>query len=148
MTAGDPVKRYRNMPKHGIAGWRLNPDDGNKKLEFQLVPTPEPEFDYERDVIELYSTKEIKFFMQANKYLFQQGFLTEYEGEAEPVDTTNMLTDDEVLTIATQRNVPSLKKQIEELTSRVSVQRIYDTAKEIGRPAKTLEIIKNHLDTL
>ncbi len=147
MTAGDPILRYALVPKHGITGWRLNPDDG-KKLEFELVPHQEPPFDYERDVIELYSDKEVKFFRQANRYLFSQGFLTEYLGEAEPVDVTNMLTDAEVLEIASTRNVNQLNSRIKDLTSLVSVQRILNAAQEIGRPAKTLELIRKRLEDL
>ncbi len=147
VTAGEPIMRYLRIPKHGITGWRLDPDDRDRKIIFELTPTDDT-FMYERDVVEVYTDKELKFFKQANKYLFQQGFLTEYIGEPEPIDTSNMLTDAQVLEIASERSVKRIEAKLKELTSLVSVQRIYDTATEIGRPSKTLEIMKARLDEL
>lgn len=145
--AGEPIARYLRVPKHGITGWRLNPEDHDKKIEFELTPINDT-FDYERDVIEIYSDKELKLFKQANRYLFTQGFLTEYEGEPEPIDTTNMLTDAQVLELASERSIKRIETKLGELTSRVSVKRVYDTAVEIGRPAKTLAVMKARLDAL
>jgi hypothetical protein len=148
MTAGEPIARFTLTPKHGITGWRLNPDDNNRKVEWALTPTPEPEFDYERDVIELYSDKEVKFFKQANRYLLKEGLIREFEGTPKPIDITNMLTDEQVMEIATDTQIKRLKNRLAELTSKVSVDRIYRTAIEIGRPAKTLELMKERLDEL
>lgn len=147
MTAGEPLARYARVPSYGITGWRLNPDDNLKKIEFSLVPTND-DFDYERDVIELYSDKEIKFFKQANRYLFAQGLLKDYEGTPVPIDVTNMLTDSQVLEFASERSIKRLEVKLQEITSAVSMKRVYDTAVEIGRPAKTLTLMKTRLEEL
>lgn len=147
VTAGEPIARFVRIPQHGITGWRLNPDNQDRKVEFELTPI-NAEFDYERDVIEIYSEKELKFFRQANRYLFQQGFLSPYEGQSEEVDTTNMLTDAQVLELATEQSIKRIESKLQTLTSRISVDRVYKMAQEIGRPAKTLSVIKARLDQL
>ena len=144
LTAGDPVARYTKTVNHGISGFRLNPDDDWRKIEFQLI-TDRVDPPYEDAVLELYTDKEVKFFRQANRYLFQAGLIREYIGEATPVDTRNVLDDDQILEIASTRNIQQLTKRVQDITSLITMRRIIEVAKEIGRPAKTLEILNDHL---
>jgi hypothetical protein len=147
LTAGEPFVRYTKTVNHGITGFRLNPDDNDRKIEFQLI-TFGPHPPYEDAVLELYSDKEVKFFRQANRYLFQAGLIREYEGEAPAVDMSNVLDEDEILEIASTRNIQQLEKRIQAITSKITMRRIYEVAQEIGRPAKTLALLEQHLAQL
>lgn len=147
LTAGEPVARFTKTVNHGITGWRLNPDDDWKKIEFSLI-TANADADYEDAVLEIYTEKELKFFQQANRYLFKAGLLRPYEGAASPVDTSNILTEDEIMDIASTHNIPQLLKRLDAISSIVTMRRIVDVAKEIGRPARTLQLLEERLAKL
>lgn len=148
MTVGtEPIARYIKTVNHGITGFRLNPDDEWRKVEFSLV-TEGPNAPYEDTVLELYTEKEHAFFRQANRYLFQAGLIQPYQGEATKVDTTNVLTSDEIYELASTRNIQQLSKRLADITSKVTMTRILEVAQEIGRPAKTLEFMKERLSQL
>lgn len=146
MTAGDPYKRYITAVVYPITGWRIDPDT-NRAVEFTLT-SPGKEMSYEDEVLELYSDREVKFFLQKNKYLLESGLVKEFSGEPDEVDLTNALNDDEVFAAANIRLQNDLKARLAELTSIVTVKRILLQAKEIGRPIKILEIIENRLKEL
>lgn len=145
MATEPPVKKYQKAIVSQVGGTRLDSD--NKQVYFILKSGPDG-FDYEYEVLEVYSDREDKFIRQANRKLFELGMLKEYIGDIREIDTTNLLTDDQIRDIAGTTNVPSLLKKLQELTSTFTVQRVLDTAKEIGRPAKTLDLIANRLKEL
>lgn len=146
VAAGDPIARYVKTVDHPITGWRLSPED-NKQVEF-ILSTPTTEFDYDTAVLEFYNERDLRFFLQRNKYLIENGLVKIFTGEAEPVDTTNLLTDDQVQEIATTRTPAAMIKRLSELTSDLTVKRVLAVAKEIGRPAKMLTIIEERLQQL
>lgn len=133
-----PYKRYVKTIKSQVAGLRLN--DEGKQASFILHTGPD--FDYEQDVLEIYSDREHRYFLQANRTLIAKGLLKEYNGVKGEIDKTNLLTDDEIETIATTKSMPVLMKRLGELTSKVTVDRVLATATEIGRPQKFLEAIR------
>lgn len=147
LTAGDPVKKYATTVAHPITGWRLDPDTG-RQIEFVLTSPSKDEFSYEHEVIELYGDKEVKFFIQRNKYLIESGLVKEFTGTTDEVDTTNLLSDEEVMQIATIRQQPELKERLAGMTSKITVQRVLNIAKEIGRPAKIIALIESRLAEL
>ncbi len=146
VAQGEPYKRVVKTVDHPITGWRIDPDSG-KQVEF-ILSTPTPEFDYESDVLEFYSEKDWKFFQQRNRYLITKGLVKEFEGVPEAIDTTNLLTDDDIFKIATMTQAMSLNKRLRELTSPLTVKRILAVAEEVGRPAKTIALIKARAEEL
>lgn len=141
-----PYKRYVKTVPSSIGGIRLN-SEGTNTTEFVLRSHPDG-FVYDDEVLEIYTDREDRFLRQSNKTLFQKGYLKEYIGEQPQLDTSNMLTDSEIEEIASIRNVAVLQKRLNEITSILSMKRILDLATEIGRPAKTLQIIKKRHDDL
>lgn len=149
LSAGDPVKKYVKTIKSKVSGSRLEPGSTNIRPIFFVLETHDSgEFVYEDEVLELYSDRETKHFLQSNRSLIRQGLLQEYNGEAEPVDTSNMLTNDMVQEIASTRNANELTTRLNTYTSGVSVSRILEAATTIGRPKKILDIINARLTAL
>lgn len=146
ISVGDPIKRYVKTVDYQITGWRLDPDTG-KQVPF-ILATPTEEFDYDTAVLEFYSEKDHKFFLQKNKYLFERGLIKEFAGTPAEVDLTNTLSDDEILELATTRLPNQLKSKLDTITSDVTMKRVLAQAKEIGRPIKVLEIIEARLKEL
>lgn len=146
VAVGEPIARYVKTVDHAITGWRLDPES-KKQVEF-ILTTPTPEFDYDTAVLEFYTDKDLAFFKQKNRYLIEQGLVKEYTGEAEPVDTTNLLTDAEIQEIAATRTPTQMAKRLNELTSALTVKRVLAVAEEVGRPAKTLDQIRARVKEL
>lgn len=146
VAAGDPIKRFVKTVDHPITGWRIDPETG-KQVEF-ILSTPTENFDYDTAVLEFYSEKDWKYFQQKNKYLIAAGLVKEYTSAPEEVDTTNLLTDEEVYKIATTTQFHVMTKRLEELTSPQTVKRVLAVAEEVGRPAKTLAYIKARAEEL
>ena len=144
MSVEEPVRRYQKTIRSQVGGLRM--DTEGKVVAFILKSSPTGSFDYEYDVLEVYSDREDRYIRQANRKLFESGMLKEYVGEMPALDTTNMLSDSEIRDIAGTTNVPSLNKKLQEITSAFTIQRVLDMAKEIGRPAKTLDLITNRLN--
>lgn len=141
----EPFKKYTKTVDYVVTGWRLDTD--GRQVEF-ILESPTETFDYEQEVLEIYSEREDKFFRQRNRRLFEKGLIKEFTGEPETVDETNFLTDAEVNEIATIRSSEELKNELNALTSRATVLRIQKAAKEIGRPARIMKVIDTRLSEL
>jgi hypothetical protein len=142
----EPYKKYVKTVPSSIAGKRFN-DRADAEVGFLLRSVPGV-FSYDDEVLEVYSDREDRFLKQANKSLFESGMLKEYTGNRSAMDTRNIMSDEDVLEIASLRNVMQLSKKLEDIDSKITAQRILDTAKEIGRPAKTLELIEKKVKDL
>jgi len=137
---------YRKTTEHAISGWRIDPTN-KKEVEFYLV-NPKDTFSYDDDVLEIYSDKEDKFLIQRNRYLFEQGMLVEFRGNSMEVDMSNVLTDEDVESIATIKTSGDMYTRLQELNSKIAVERVFKTAQYIGRPAAILKVIKQRLEEL
>ncbi len=145
-ASGDPYKRFVKTVEYAITGWRLD-DQGKSQAEFVLA-SPLKEFDYEMEVLEVYSEKEYKFLLQKNRYLFQSGLLKEYDGAPDEVDMSNILSDDEIFALASTRLPNDLKSKLSAITSHVTVKRVKHMAEEVGRPIKILSLINERIEQL
>lgn len=146
-TQEQAYKRYAKACKYTISGMRLDPDDHWRKVEFILI-NPDGTFKYEYDVIEIYSEKEYKFFLNKNRYLIENGLIKEYfDGPTAPV-ITNMMTDDEVEEIAGLRTLQKLEERLAVINSRATLQRIYDAAVEIGKSKRMLDAIQERINSI
>lgn len=142
----EPYKRFVKTVVHPITGWRVDPES-NRQVEFVLASL-RPEFDYDSEVLEIYSEREYKFLQQKNRYLFEAGLLKEYDGMPDDIDMTNVLTDDEIFTLSSVRLPNDLKGRLLPITSNITLKRVLASAKEIGRPAKVISIIEERLQQL
>lgn len=139
-----PVRRYIKAVPSKVAGVRLDAN-GKEQVGFILQSDPDT-FNYDKEVLEIYSEREDRAVKQLNRALFSNGYLIEYNVEAPPIDTSNMLTDEQIVEIASLRNINALEARIRELTSPFTLQRILIAANDIGRPAKTVAVIQKRLD--
>jgi len=142
-----PVKKYVKTIPSKVGGIRFD-SRGEHEVGFILETSDQTKFVYDDEVLEVYTSREDRALRQLNRKLFEQGFLKEYLEEAPALDTTNMLTDAEIEEVARISNINSLKTRLLDFTSAVTVQRILKSAEEIGRPAKTLELIRQRLETV
>lgn len=151
------VRRYVKTVPHILSGLRLNPHNPKERMEF-LLKTPENNFDfqtrlvktvdYEEEVLEIYSDTELKVFERLNRSLIESGLLKEYAGEANSVDTTNLLNDDEVNDIAETRQLPVFKSKINKITSVISLKRIRKAIEELNRPVSLVKAVENRIHEL
>lgn len=143
ITANNPpLYKYAKVIPSKLSGLRLDP------VTYQEIPfllRSKGDFDYEHDVIELYSEREHKHFLQVNRVFIKSGFLKEYHGENEPEDLTNVISDEEVERIASTRTLMALKKALADITSPITLDRILQMAKHIGRPLSIISLIEERI---
>lgn len=136
------VARYVKVGLNSITGWRLDPYDSRKRIDF-FLSTPEKNFDfttkmvtgftYDDEVLELYSEEEHKAFQRYNRLAIESGIFKPYLGEAEKLDDTNLLDDTQIEEIAKIPNLKALEKRLRDLTSVVTLDRILEMMQELGR---------------
>ncbi len=142
----DPVQRYATTVRSKISGERLDPLNG-RPITF-ILSSSSDDFLYEDDVIEIYSDKEHRFFQQANRLFFTNGYLKPYNASAPPLSMANILSDEEVERLASTRTIPAMKKALSLVNSRVSLDRILEMARYIGRPQSVLNLIEDRIKEL
>lgn len=147
-TADEVVARYAKTVNWSISGRRLDPHDHKREIIFILGQRVNNEFAYDTDVIELYSPLEVRFFVQSNKYLFEQGLIAEYENERSQVDFTNVLTDEDVYRIAASKTFTDFLLAVGDIDSPITLNRIIAAAEELNRPKKLIAQIRLHVDSV
>lgn len=144
LTADEPVARYAKTIRSKIAGVRLHPESG-AQVGFVLESNEDPDtFDYDTEILELYTDKEHRFFKQANKKLIEEGLLKPFSGTAEDVQLNNLVPDEELEDVVSTSNQAELKARLTKYTSLVTVERALSLAKEIGRPRRILTVIEQY----
>lgn len=142
-----PVKKYVKTIPSKLGGIRFDAR-GEREVGFVLETINPDQFVYDDEVLEVYTEREDRALRQLNRKLFELGYLKEYAQDAPALDTANMLSDEEILEVAKTPNINTLKARLLDFTSAVTVERVLKAAQEVGRPAKTLEVIKQRLDTI
>lgn len=144
----EPYKRYRKTIPSVVAGRRLSVD-GRAEVAFLLCSAPDGDTnDYSTAVLEIYSEAEDAYLRQRNKGLFNQGLLAEYSESAPALVIDGSLTDQQIFDIASTTNIIALGKKLKELTNFANATRVLSTAKEIGRPEKSIALIQSRVDEL
>jgi hypothetical protein len=146
VNSSPPVKRYVKTIPSMVGGLRFD-TVGERQVGFILESDPAGFF-YDDEVLEIYTEREDRALRQLNRELFTQGFLKEYKAEAPEVDTTNMLSDEDIIEVASIQNIKTLESRIKQLTSPFTMQRILTAANDIGRPSKTIALIQARLDEI
>lgn len=147
--------RYKKTTVGAVAGIRLNPRDGTR-MPFILMSDfknfdPETNtltFNYDTDVIEIYSEQEDRVFLALNRYLFQNGLIAPYDGTRDSVDMSNALSDAEISDIAGSKNLLNFKKRIKAIDSVTTLQRIKDTTERADRPISFIRAIEERIKEL
>lgn len=152
------VKRYTKTVPYIVSGKRLNPHNKTAKMDFTLKTHSKDfdfetkkakSFDYEHEVVELYSEDEVRFFIRMNRYLLDQGLIKEYFGtNPSQANLDNFLSDEEIKEIAASRTPPILKKKIHTITSTVTLERIKAAAIILNRTIGMIAILDNKIHDL
>ena len=153
---GKIFKRYSKVPVHMIAGMRPDPYETRKSISWVLQTKDENysirekqlTFEYEDEVIELYSQFEVDTFKRLNKNLFDQGFFKEYIGEQAAVNTTNTISDNELENIANIRSNEAFAVEINKLTSPLTLERLKQIATAAGKSVKKIQLIDSRIEAL
>jgi hypothetical protein len=149
-------KRYSKVPVHMLSGMRPDPYETRKSIPWILqskdknynIKAKHLEFEYEDEVIELYSQFEVDTFKRLNKNLFDQGFFKEYAGEQAPVNTTNTISDNELENIANIRSNEAFAVEINKLTSPLTLERLKQIATAAGKSVKKIQLIDSRIEAL
>lgn len=133
----DPYETRKTIP------WILQSKDTNYNIKAKHL-----EFEYEDEVIELYSQFEVDTFKRLNKNLFDQGFFKEYVGEQAPVNITNTISDNELENIASIRSNEAFAVEINKLTSPLTLERLKQIATAAGKSVKKIQLIDARIEAL
>jgi hypothetical protein len=149
-------KRYSKVPVHMISGLRPDPYETRKSIPWVLQTKDENYsikekkliFEYEDEVIELYSQFEVDTFKRLNKSLFDQGFFKEFIGEQAPVNTTNIISDNDLENIANIRSNEAFAVEINKLTSPLTLERLKQIATAAGKSVRKIQLIDARIEAL
>jgi len=157
-------KRYKKTVLNALSGYRVDPYNPGKKLSW-LLSTPESalefsvgdngrlefkrtSFSYDDEVIELYNSNDVKTFERFNRVYIENGALAEYTEDAPELDTTNVLTDKNLIELANVKQLLSFRKKINTLDSIATVLRLRDTVIELDRPHSFVETVDARINEL
>lgn len=150
ILAGAPYKVYEKAVPSKVSGYRLDPQSEPKRAVAFVLESNESVLDADR--IELYSEQEDMYFTRTNAALFDRGLLkpvdvADVETERD-THSVNVLSDSEVLNIASTKSMPTLKKTIDPITSVATLQRIKRAAEEIGMRKDLLSYVQRRVDEM
>jgi hypothetical protein len=150
------VKRYAKVPVHMVSGFRIDPYDTRKQVAWLLATRPENydvktkarTFEYEDEVIELYSEFEAEAFIRLNRKLIAQGLLKVYEGVNNQVNEVNTMSDTQVLEIINIRANTDFQNELEKITSPLTLIRMKHMATDAGKSIKRIQMIDSRIEVL
>jgi hypothetical protein len=143
---GEPVKVYRKAIVGRVVVRVIDPFSG-ERAEVLISGVPGKADPSELE-ISLWTPFEVKYFEQFNKGLIESGSIVPVEHRAEfKVNLSNALSDDQLKEVLVGPFF-SLRKVIAEITSETTMQRALQLAKELNRPAKTVQEIELRLEEI
>lgn len=150
------VARYVKTVTHSITGMRLDPTTA-QPVDF-FLSTPDKNFDFgskeivdfsdDDEVLELYSEKEVTYFKRSNKYLIENGLIKPYTGTKKTINEENVLDDSEIEEIASITNLPKLRSRVHTLTSTVTLTRVLNSMKDLGRKESIRQVVADRIKEL
>lgn len=157
------VKRYAKTNNSILTGYRLDPYRPENRITW-LLSSPNnlfkviwedgqpPKlirtgFSYD-EVIELYSDAEVRLFERLNRAAIESGALKVHNSPAPAVDTTNLMTDEEIDAIAKTKQLPSITKKISTITSVYTLQRILEAVQKYDRPFSIIKAVEKRINEL
>jgi len=143
---GVPEKVYRKVIVGKVVVRIIDPFSG-KRTELLVEGDPKVTDPAELEV-SLWTPLEVKFFEKFNKGLIENGSLVVAGSKSERIiNFANALSDEELKDLVTDRYF-TFKKRLGEITSETTVQRLLQIAKDVNRPAKTLQTIELRLEEI
>ena len=105
-------------------------------------------FDYEQEVIELYSEDELKLFQRLNRDLLVNGDLVEYNDKAPVIDLVNTLSDTDIKKLVRLKTKSIFEAKVKELTSLRTLKLVMAALEETDAPMSYAKIIKERENEL
>jgi hypothetical protein len=136
-------KFFKKAIKGKVGGVLLN--SRNEKEEFLLYGDPNSGAD--STMIEIPNKEAEKFFLKYNSKTVENGYLIAISDYSINVDTTNSISDGDLLDILKMSPL-KLKTKLKDFTSIVPIKRILTFAKAGNKPVKTIGIIEERLKEL
>lgn len=155
------VKKYVRTTNKAVTGFRLDPNRLENRIDW-LLASPDNAFEviwidgeevkvirkpgmfeYEDEVLELYSQPEVDVFKRLNRGLLERGILVEYEGELPQLDMSKVFTDVNIAEIAATKNILSLRKKLQDITNVETINRILAAAEKLDRPMSVAKAIQD-----
>lgn len=145
---GVPIKVYRKAIVGKVIVRIVDPFSlSGEKAELLLEGAPN-KVDASEIEVKLWTDFEVKYFERFNKGLIERGSLVRVDKPTEFVlKDTNAMSDDELKELAVARFF-ALTKQLSEITSETTLQRLLKAAKDLNRPSKTIETIALRIEEL
>jgi len=143
---GDPVKVYRKAIVGKIVARVIDPFSGERAevlVEGHPEKTPAPDLE-----ISLWTPLEVTYFEKFNRGIIENGSLIVVGGRSDDIiNFSNALSDEDLKRICTEPFF-SLRKDIKKITSETTMQRLLSIAKDVNRPARTLQEIELRLEEI
>lgn len=141
-----PQKIFRKVIMGQVSLRIIDPFSGDR-TEMMVSGVPH-ESDGEDLEVVLWTPLEVLYFEKANKGLIENGSIVEVTSQTQfTVDRTNALDDASLRSLATIHFF-TLKSKLKQITAEVTVQRLYNIAVELNRPAKTLQAIQTRIEEI
>ena len=167
------VKKYVRTTIYPVSGRRLNPlnrDNPDEVIDF-LLATPadnfkydvetdpnggatikttvsQAKFEYEQEVVELYSDDEVRLFQRMNRELLVNGDLVEYDEKAPEVDLVNTLSDTDIKKLVRLKTKTIFESKVKEITSLRTLKLVMAALEETDAPMSYAKIIKERENEL
>jgi hypothetical protein len=143
---GEPEKVYRKAIVGKVVARVIDPFSG-ERAEVLIEGDPS-KVDKSELEISLWTPLEVSYFERFNKGLIESGSLVLANEQSKfKVDYNNALSDEQLEEIVTARFF-SMQKSLGQITSETTLQRLLDKAKEVNRPAKTIQEIETRLEEI
>lgn len=150
------IRRYAKVPLHMVSGSRIDPYDHKNTVSWILATntdnynpsTKESTFNYEDEVIELYSQYEVDAFVRLNKRLIERGLLKVYTGSSGSVDETNTMSDDQLVQILSIRSNEDFASEVTKLSSSFTLVRLKQLAVDLNKSVKRVQLLENRIKQL
>lgn len=165
------VKRYVRTTTYPIGGKRYNPfADKPEVIDFLLATpadnftyTPEVDpngggvvktvvtqnkFDYDTEVVELYSDDEVKMFQRLNRALLEDGALIEYNDAAPIVELKNTLSTTDINKLVKLKTKTIFESKIAEITSVRTLKLIMAALEDTDAPMSYAKIVRERENEL
>lgn len=146
LSDNEPVARYSKAVEYNISGMRL--DLEGKPVDFLLATQVPGTFQYNDEVVEIYTEKEHRYFMNANRHLLEAGLVKPYGQSKDKTNLSQVLSDEDVAAIVALRIPSAIAKRIADINSIAVLNRVYSHAEEVGLSAKSMDVIKKRTAAL
>jgi hypothetical protein len=150
MSEGKPLKRYMKTILGKVYVTTLNPFDNGKPQPIELYGQPRP--GNSRAVVEIWTSKEDRFFKKVNEAHFKAGNLRlledkDIEKVSEEPKSPNEISDAEIEEILNKPYM-ALKNKLNKFTAPAPVYRFLRMAEELEKSEKITDSIKARLSEL